>query len=80
MKALILWFASLFDESSTNSFSRFITFVIVAFILGWDTSFVHQAHALPDVATMAGQGVFMAVFYGIRRTAGAVTDVNAPKP
>lgn len=77
---LVAWFGSLFDENSTNSFSRFITFVIVAFILGWDTSFVHHSHSLPDVATMAGQGVFMAVFYGIRRAAGTVTDVNAPKP
>lgn len=81
---LAKWAANFFDESNPQSFSRLISFVIVAFVLGWDTSYVYHTHALPDVATMAGEAAFMTSFYVVRRAAGAVTDsrkdTEPPKP
>lgn len=80
VKSFLKWLASFFDESSPNSFSRIITVVIVAFVLGWDTSYLRQAHKLPDIATMAAQTAFMTAFYIARRTAGAYTDTHAGAP
>lgn len=81
MRRFIAWFASFFNESSPNSFSRFITFIIVSFILGWHTSLMHYERKL-DGATFVMMMGAAATFYGIRRLAGAYTDskVGAQQP
>lgn len=74
LKTIFTWLATLFDEKSSNSFSRFITLVIVAFVLGWDCCYLKWSHKLIDVETMVGQVGFMTAFYFIRRGAGVLTD------
>jgi hypothetical protein len=76
MKTLIKWLASFYDESSPNSFSRLITTVIVAFVLGWDTAYMRHEHKLVDSVTLLAQGGFMTLFYAARRIAGAYTDTK----
>lgn len=64
---------SMFSESpGVISFARVITIPIVGFVLGWDSSYVLHAHALPDATVLAGQAAFMVVFYGANRAAGAL--------
>ncbi len=64
MKAFIL---SLLNPQGTVSFGRFMSFVITAFVLGWDTSIVVHSHVLPTVSDLGGQIAFMSAFYGITK-------------
>lgn len=81
----------MFSESGSVSFARVISLVIVAFVLGWDTSYVHHqiawklAPVLPDASVLLGQVTFMTVFYGMNKAAGAYagpskSDPAAPSP
>lgn len=64
---------SMFSESpGVVSFARVITIPIVGFVLGWDSSYVLHAHALPDSIVLAGQAAFMTCFYVINRGAGVL--------
>ncbi|ABF42151.1 hypothetical protein Acid345_3150 [Candidatus Koribacter versatilis Ellin345] len=56
--------AGFYQSDRPESFSRGITTVVVFFVVGWNTSYVRHTHQLPDVATMAGQVLFMTAFYG----------------
>jgi hypothetical protein len=67
----------MFSESGTVSFARVISALIVSFVLGWDTSYVHHQIAwkltpvLPEASVLLGQVTFMTVFYGVNKAAGA---------
>ncbi len=74
--AIIKFFAGFFQEDRPESFARGITFVIVAFVLGWDTSVVRHAHTLPDPMILGSQVIFMTAFYFGGKTIGAVADVK----
>lgn len=74
--AAIKFFAGFFQEDRPESFSRGITVVVVAFVLGWDTNFVHHSHSLPDALTLTAQAAFMTVFYFGGKGIGAVVDVK----
>jgi hypothetical protein len=65
------FFVSMFSETpGVISFSRVISFVIVGFIMGWDTSFIVHGHALPETSVLLGQASFMSTFYLVNRAAG----------
>jgi len=80
---------SLLSNSPGISFGRFMSLVITAFVLGWDTSYVVLAwkwnhHLPPGVApvdflpspgTLAAQGLFMTIFYGTTKYG----DLHPPK-
>jgi len=71
------------------SFGRFMSLVISAFVLGWDTSYVIEAWRwnhhlppgvspvdfLPGAGTLLAQGGFMTLFYGVTKYG----DLNPPK-
>jgi hypothetical protein len=71
------FFQKMFSEEGTVSFSRFISALIVCFVLGWDTSFTVHTHQLPPAAELLGQAAFMTVFYISNRTTGKLTG-SAP--
>ena len=79
---LIYFLAGFFQDDRPQSFSRGITFVIVSFVLGWDTASLKFTHALPDMTTMGGQIAFMTAFYLVNKGAGAYTTAkgNPPPP
>lgn len=78
-------------KSETISFGRFMSLLLSVFVLGWDTSYMVFAWRmnhhlppgmapfplLPDAITLAAQGGFMTLFYGVTRTGDVLT---AKKP
>jgi hypothetical protein len=76
---LISWLASFFDENTSTSFSRGITLIIVAFILGWDTYAVKFNHQTITGTLLIEQMVAASTFYFIRRAAGTVESTRSPR-
>lgn len=80
-------------KPDTVSFGRFMSLLISAFVLGWDTSYLvfawsmnhHLAPGavpldlLPSSTTLLGQIAFMTAFYGVTRTGDVLEKGDAPK-
>lgn len=82
------FFQQLLSADATYSFGRFMSLVITAFVLGWDTSYIvyawHWNHhlsanlspvpVLPEAGTLAAQGIFCLLFYGSTKVSEKIAD------
>ena len=58
-----VWLRDLFSESSSASFSRFASLILVLFVCGWVTYLV-KTKGLPSPGEFAALALFMSTFYG----------------
>jgi hypothetical protein len=84
------WFAKLFRDDRSVSFGRFMSVVLTAFVLGWNTAHLvfawrfnyHLAPGqapfplLPDASTLIAQGGFVTLFYGISKAGGCYVETK----
>lgn len=75
-RKLLVFFAGFFQGDRPESFARGITLVIVMFVLAWDSYYVRCTKQLVDVATMAGQVLFMTAFYCAGKGLATYADVK----
>lgn len=77
--AFVQWLAAFFDEDKPQSFSRLITFIVVAAVLAWGTVEVIHTRKTVSAETFLGLMTASSVFYFIRRGAGVVESTKGPR-
>lgn len=82
------------SSNATYSFGRFMSMVISAFVLGWDTAYIVIAYKwnhhlpvgvapvdfLPSAGMLIAQGGFMTLFYSVTKYGDIKSGLTAQAP